>query len=208
MNEFEHSYNMARKLGFKNINIDLMFGLPGQSFEMWKETLDKVTKLNPEHLSCYSLILEEGTPFYSLYKEEDLPDEDTERTMYEYTKRFLAEKGYLQYEISNFSKKNFECKHNIVYWELNNYIGVGAAAHSFYDGVRYSNETDVKKYIEGISKKVTSIVKKHKNTLEDTMEEFMFLGLRKICGISINEFSNRFRKKYSFRLWGNNRKTC
>lgn len=192
--DFIKSYNLARKLGFDNINIDLMFGLPGQTNEMWSETLETVIKLQPEHLSCYSLILEEGTAFYKLYSEEDLPSEDSVLKMYSHTKKMLKENSYYQYEISNYSKIGFECKHNLVYWDLNSYIGVGSSAHSYYKGVRYRNEANVKKYIGNINNNQNTVVEKYKNTIEDDMEEFMFLGLRKIEGISLKKFKNLFKK--------------
>ena len=200
-NTFLNSYNMARDMGFNNINIDLMFGLPGQNIEMWRHTLEIVINLNPEHLSCYSLILEKGTPFFNLYNEEDLPDEDIVSEMYSIVKEFLSEKGYLQYEISNFSRKGLECKHNLVYWNLKNYIGVGSGAHSYYNGIRYRNEINVKKYIEAIADAGSAVVESHNNTPEDNMEEFMFLGLRKIKGISIEEFRQRFKKNI-FSVYG------
>lgn len=191
-NEFLESYNIARKIGFENINIDLMFGLPNQSFDDWKETLNEVLKLKPQHLSCYSLIVEEGTPFYKRYNEDNLPKEDLVLKMYEYTKETLKQNGYNHYEISNFAKEGYECKHNIVYWELSNYIGVGSSSHSYYNGKRYKNEENVKKYIEKIHKNENAVVEEHENSLEDDMEEFVFLGLRKMEGISIDEFNRRF----------------
>ncbi|UZW12652.1 radical SAM family heme chaperone HemW [Clostridium pasteurianum] len=193
-NDFLNSYNMSRSMGFNNINIDLMFGLPGQNVEMWKHSLEVIVDLNPEHLSCYSLILEKGTPFFNKYDEIDLPDEDVVSEMYSITKEFLSKNGYFQYEISNFSKKGLECKHNLTYWNLQNYIGIGSGAHSYYDGIRYRNESNVKKYIQLIKEDNTAVVENYTNTLEDEMEEFIFLGLRKIKGISIEEFKNRFRK--------------
>lgn len=200
-NDFLNSYNMARKIGFNNINIDLMFGLPGQSLTMWKETLNKIIELNPEHISCYSLIIEDGTPFYKIYSEEDLPEENEERNMYSYAKEILIKNNYLQYEISNFAKKNMECKHNLVYWNLENYIGVGASAHSYYNGIRYRNEVNVEKYIKLIQKNNTSVIESHENTLKDNMEEFMFLGLRKLKGVSIAEFKMRFSESI-FSIYG------
>ena len=200
-NSFLNSYNMARNMDFNNINIDLMFGLPGQTIEMWRHTLETVVKLNPEHLSCYSLILEEGTPFFNLYSERDLPNEDIVGEMYSITKQFLSEKGYFQYEISNFSKQSLECKHNLVYWNLENYIGVGSGAHSYYDGIRYRNEVNVQKYIESITKKGSAVVESYNNTLEDNIEEFIFLGLRKIEGISMREFQYKFKKDI-FSIYG------
>lgn len=193
-NDFMNSYNVARNMGFNNINIDLMFGLPRQNIEMWKHTLEVVSDLKPEHLSCYSLILEKGTPFFDKYDESDLPDEDVVSEMYSITKKFLSTKGYFQYEVSNFSKKNLECKHNLTYWNLQNYIGIGSGAHSYYDGIRYRNESDIKKYIQLIKKDNSAVVETYNNTLEDDMEEFIFLGLRKIRGISICEFKRKFNK--------------
>lgn len=192
--DFIKSYKMARSLGFENINIDLMFGIPNQSLEEWKETLSEVVKLSPEHLSCYSLIVEEGTPFYKLYEMNklNLPGEDLEREMYLYTLKFLEEKGYHQYEISNFSKEGKECRHNLVYWDLNEYIGCGSSAHSYNDGYRYKNEGDIEKYIKAIKYNENIIIDVKNNSIKDDMEEFMFMGLRKVKGISINEFNKRF----------------
>ncbi|MCD3233142.1 oxygen-independent coproporphyrinogen III oxidase [Clostridium botulinum] len=194
--EFLKSYKMAREVGFKNINIDLMFGIPNQSFDEWKETLNEITKLNPEHLSCYSLIIEEGTPFYNLYENDkiNLPSEELERKMYWYTLKFLKEKGYNQYEISNFSKENKECRHNLVYWNLNEYIGCGVSAHSYSEGYRYRNSDKIEEYIKLIENNQSPIVEKIKNSLKSDIEEFIFMGLRKIKGISLEEFNKRFKK--------------
>lgn len=192
--EFVHSFKLARDLDFENINIDLMFGIPNQSFEEWKETLEETTKLNPEHLSCYSLIVEEGTPFYRLYEEDKLklPGEELERKMYEYTIEFLNSKGYYQYEISNFAKENRECAHNLVYWNLGEYLGCGSSAHSYIDGYRIRNEESIDDYIKAINSDKSPIVEKKKNSLKDDMEEFMFMGLRKTKGIFIDGFKERF----------------
>ncbi|GAA0122181.1 MULTISPECIES: radical SAM family heme chaperone HemW [Clostridium] len=194
--EFKESYFMARQLGFDNINIDLMFGLPNQNLKMWEETLNEVISLEPEHISCYSLIIEEGTPFFDFYnnKKLNLPSEDLEREMYSTTLKTLKKYGYNQYEISNFSKKNKECRHNLVYWNLNSYVGCGASAHSYINSIRYSNTEDIKDYIDRINKYNSPIVYKSENTLEENMEEFMFLGLRKIEGIKKEEFRKRFSK--------------
>ncbi|KEI15070.1 radical SAM family heme chaperone HemW [Clostridium haemolyticum] len=194
--EFLKSYNMAREVGFENINVDLMFGIPNQSFDEWKETLNEIIKLNPEHLSCYSLIIEEDTPFYNLYENHkiNLPSEELERKMYWYTLKFLKEKGYHQYEISNFSKENKECRHNLVYWELNEYIGCGVAAHSYSQGYRYNNSGKIEEYIKLIENNQSPIVEKVRNSLKSDIEEFIFMGLRKIKGISIEEFHKRFKK--------------
>lgn len=196
LEEFITCYNMARSMGFNNINIDLMFGLPNQGLEQWLETLNEVIKISPEHISCYSLIIEEGTPFYNLYEKGKLrlPDEEIERRMYEEAVTLLESNGYNQYEISNFCKDGKECRHNIVYWSMKDYIGCGAAAHSYIKGERYRNEENIEKYIEAIRKKKSPIVEVIHNSLEDEVEEFMFMGLRMNCGISKLEFEKRFGK--------------
>jgi oxygen-independent coproporphyrinogen III oxidase len=190
--EFRSGYRTARQIGFGNINVDLMFGLPGQTMEDWKESLHKIAELDPEHISCYSLIIEEGTEFYRRYEEGNLqlPGEETERDMYRYTLEFLEQKGYIQYEISNFSKPGKESRHNLIYWNLEEYIGCGAGAHSFVDGVRFSNPSGIAEYIDSMKSKGAREV--HRNTAQDTMSEFMFMGLRKIRGIETAEFRERF----------------
>lgn len=192
--DFIKSYEMARNIGFENINVDLMFGLPDQNIEQWEETLDKVVELNPEHISCYSLIIEEGTPFCSMDQKGKLilPEEEIERKMYRYGIKFLKSKGYTQYEISNFSKPGKECKHNLVYWNLQEYIGCGAGAHSYIDNLRYRKNEDIQKYIKNIRENKNLELDKHENSKEDNIEEFVFMGLRKISGISITEFNSRF----------------
>lgn len=194
--EFKENYGMARKAGFNNINTDLMFGLPDQSLEDWKETLSNVTTLNPEHISAYSLIIEEGTPFYSMYEKDmlNLPDEDTEREMYKEAVKILKEAGYHQYEISNFAKRNCECYHNKIYWQCREYIGIGASASSFINEKRFKNTDNIKDYITGINNNREVKEEIYLNTAEDDMEEFMFMGLRMTEGISIKEFSRRFNR--------------
>ncbi|MGN1319214.1 MAG: radical SAM family heme chaperone HemW [Lachnospirales bacterium] len=193
--DFLESYNLSREAGFENINIDLMFSLPNQSFEMWKETLENVTNLNPDHISAYSLIVEEGTPFYNM--ELNLPDEETDRNMYHYAIDFLRDKGYNQYEISNFSKKGKESIHNTAYWIRSDYKGFGLGAASLIDNIRYKNTEKISSYIKGNYINEKEILSK-----EDIIEEFMFLGLRMTKGISINEFKNNFNKDI-FSLYGN-----
>ena len=187
--EFLETYNLARNLGFKNINVDLMIGLPNQSIQNIKESLNKVITLNPEHISVYSLILEEGTKLYKKYEENEieLPDEELERNMYWYVKNTLENNGYNHYEISNFSKKGYESKHNINCWEQKEYIGFGLNAHSYVDGVRYSNTEILEKYIKGSNKIIHE-----KQTIEDMKKEYMLLGLRKIKGVSIQKFEEKF----------------
>lgn len=194
LEEFLKTYNMFRSQGFNNINVDVMFGLPNQTKEQWVETLEKVVELNPEHLSCYSLIIEEGTPFYNLYEEGKLtlPSEEVEREMYSYCIKFLEEKGYNHYEISNFTKPTKECKHNLVYWNLEDYIGCGAGAHSYINGLRYRHAEDLSEYIKALKDGKNINLDMHENLLKDEMEEFMFMGLRKREGISIRKFEDRF----------------
>lgn len=201
--DFLNSYKMARTLGFENINVDLMFGLPNQSNLQWEETLKNVININPEHISCYSLILEEGTPFMKMYEEDKITliSEDVERNMYDETLNLLKKAGYNHYEISNFSKKDKECRHNIVYWSMKEYIGCGASAHSFFNGRRYSNEKEVQEYINKINEHGSAISEIHENTEKDNIEEFIFMGLRKLTGISIIEFSKLYKRDI-YELYG------
>lgn len=194
--EFERNFKEARDFGFNNINVDLIFGLPNQSLENWKESLERIIALNPEHISAYSLIIEEGTAFYKLYEEDKLkiPTEDVEREMYNLVKSKLLEAGYCQYEISNYSKIGLECRHNLAYWNMDNWIGVGSAASSYINNKRLTNTSVVEKYIEGINNDNPIMEEEIINSLEDNIEEFMFMGLRKIKGISISEFKRRFGK--------------
>lgn len=187
--EFIETYNLARKLGFKNINVDLMIGLSNQSIQNIKESLNKVISLNPEHISVYSLILEEGTKLYQKYenKEIELPDEELERNMYWYVKNTLENNGYNHYEISNFSKKGYESKHNLNCWEQREYIGFGLNAHSYIDGVRYSNTENLEEYINKTDKIIHE-----KQSIEDMKKEYMLVGLRKIEGVSIQKFEEKF----------------
>ncbi|MBM7870215.1 oxygen-independent coproporphyrinogen-3 oxidase [Clostridium pascui] len=196
LKDFLETYKEARKLHFDNINIDLMFGLPNQTLEQIGETLVEIIKLNPEHISCYSLIIEEGTPFYTKYENDELtlPSEEVEREMYSKIKNKLHENGYNQYEISNFSKPGKECIHNLVYWNLDEYIGCGAFAHSYINHNRYKNVESIKEYIKKINNNEEVKLEINHNTLKDDMEEFMFMGLRKINGVDINEFQKRFNK--------------
>lgn len=196
--EFLKSLELARKAGFENINADLIFGLPMQNVSGFKNTLETVSKLNLQHISCYGLIVEKGTVFYKLYENNrlNLPDEDEEREMYKSTIDILKEYGYYQYEISNFSKSGYECIHNLTYWNLNEYIGVGSSAASYIDGFMTKNEASISKYIRRIENgEAHPYSEKHLNAYEENIEEFVFMGMRKINGISKIEFSRRFNKK-------------
>ena len=191
---FKYNYNLARSVGFNNINIDMMFGLPTQSVKDWTDSLEEVAKLNPEHISAYSLIIEEGTPFYKLYNEDKLklPSEEEEREMYKKCKNILIENGYHQYEISNYAKEGKECLHNEVYWMCNEYIGVGASSSSYIDGKRIKNIDDLREYIKRIGSGKSIVDEEIINTKNDNIEEFMFMGLRMNCGIEEEEFKRRF----------------
>ena len=194
--QFLNTYNMARRVGFDNINIDLMIGLPGQTLEDVKESIKKVLDLKPEHISTYSLILEENTQLYNLVnsKKQELPEEELERQMYWYVKKTLEKHKYYQYEISNFAKPGFESKHNINCWKQTEYIGIGAAASSFVDDKRYSNIADLEKYIHNIESGNSNknLILEEKLNNESKMKEYMMLGLRKINGVNIFEFEKRF----------------
>jgi len=180
----------AKFAGFKNISVDIMFGLPNQTLESLKNTLFRAVTSGVTHISCYSLILEENTPLFESVKRGDLslPDEDTEALMYDTVCDILKKSGFKQYEISNFAKEGFYSRHNIKYWDCEEYIGCGAAAHSYFKGKRYSNTENIDEYIN------SSLRQKDTVTLstEDKMSEFMFLGLRKIDGVSLYDFQIRF----------------
>ncbi len=188
--EFLKSYEWARKAGFSNINIDLMFAIPGQTGEAWRQHLYQVAELNPEHISAYSLIIEEGTPFAE--QNLDLPDEDTEYQMYEDTAEILERYGYRQYEISNYAKQGYMCRHNAGYWQRLEYLGFGLGASSLYGGMRFSNTHQMQEYLkesrnpDQIRKDVTVLSR------NEQIEEFMFLGLRMTEGISEKKFEENF----------------
>mgnify|MGYP004693898319 FL=1 len=191
---FKENFLLAKKVGFNNINVDLMFGLPNQRLNEWEETLREIISLEPAHISAYSLIIEEGTAFYNLYENDKLklPTEEEERKMYHLAKKILEENGFNQYEISNYAKKGKKCRHNLAYWNMDNWIGVGSASASYMDGKRIKNISSVEEYINSINEKGEAIEEIINNSKNDNMEEFMFMGLRKINGIDENEFKNRF----------------
>ncbi len=188
--EFLKSYEWAREAGFSNINIDLMFAIPGQTGEAWRQHLYQVAELNPEHISAYSLIIEEGTPFAE--QNLELPDEDTEYQMYEDTAEILERYGYRQYEISNYAKQGYMCRHNAGYWQRREYLGFGLGASSLYGGMRFSNTRRMQEYLkesrnpDQIRKDVTVLLR------NERIEEFMFLGLRMTEGISEKKFEENF----------------
>lgn len=199
--QFLESFHQARDAGFRNINIDIMSAIPKQTIDLYRNTLNKVIKLNPEHISAYSLIVEEGTPFYEDYceggrKESELPDEDTERDMYYLTREELQKYGYWRYEISNYAKPGFECRHNLKYWSRENYYGFGAAASSLVNPIRYTNIRNRKIYQNYQRNPKPDALREEQTKLSqvEQMEEYMFLGLRKMKGISTCEFERLFQK--------------
>lgn len=194
--DFEKNYYLARKAGFNNINIDIMSALPGQTPDAYKETLRIVTDYRPEHISAYSLIIEEGTPFArDAQVLSALPDEETERKMYELTKEILLTHGYGRYEISNYALPGRECRHNTGYWKGTPYLGLGLGASSYYDHARFSNETDIYKYIENPFIPFADRAGYEKQTVRQEMEDTMIFGLRMMEGVSKEEFAKAFGKE-------------
>lgn len=191
--QFLEAFRAARQAGFSNINVDIMSALPGQTLSGYRRTLEKVLALEeePEHISAYSLILEEGTPLYDRYEkgELELPDEDTDREMYRETKRILARAGYERYEISNYAKKGYECRHNCGYWQRKDYAGFGIGAASLVENVRFRNGADLLAYLAA-----PLGCREDEQVLgrQEQMEEFMFLGLRMRSGVDCGEFRRLF----------------
>ncbi len=239
--DFQQTYRWAQEAGFTNINLDIMSALPGQSVENYKKTLETVLSLKPQHISAYSLIVEEGTPFYEKYgqeseklqatgeKQPDLPSEEEEREMYALTEKLLAAAGYHRYEISNYALPGRECRHNLVYWKRGNYVGFGLGAASMVENVRFENIREMQKYLaeyagmpdaEPVFAEVAQGDKQalsneqefslredthseneqelsirenvHPLSLQEQMEETMFLGLRLTEGVSKAEFHRQF----------------
>lgn len=197
--EFQESYDMAREAGFRNINVDLMSALPGQTVQSYCQTLERVTQLDPEHISAYSLIIEEGTPFYQRYAQAErkraedepqdlLPSEEEERGMYEATLEILRKKGYHRYEISNYAKEGKECRHNCGYWTGVEYKGFGLGAASLLNHIRYQNTDSMKQYLEG--KEITEEIQRL--TRRDEIDETMILGLRMMQGVKKKEFLQKY----------------
>ena len=188
--QFLETYQEARTVGFDNINIDLMSAIPDQTYEGWVKNLRTAAELEPEHISAYSLIVEEGTPFAA--RKLNLPDEDTEYNMYEATAQILKEYGFEQYEISNYARKGRKCRHNVGYWTRQDYLGFGLGASSLYGKERFANTADMKKYLENSRNPEKIREKEPSLTREDEMAEFMFLGLRMTKGISKADFQKYF----------------
>ena len=197
--DFLRSYGLVREAGIRNVNVDLMSALPGQTIASYEKTLHQVLSLHPEHISAYSLIIEEGTPFYEQYREDEklrdageeprlLPSEECERAMYELTGALLSDYGYERYEISNYAKKGHECRHNIGYWTGEEYLGVGLGASSYIEGTRFCNTSDLREYLE----EDFAPREAQKLSKNDRMAEFFYLGLRMTAGVAKAEFVRRF----------------
>ena len=197
--EFLRSYGLLREAGVRNLNVDLMSALPGQTIASYEKTLHQVLTLHPEHISAYSLIIEEGTPFYAQYREDEklrdageeprvLPSEESERAMYELTGALLSDYGYERYEISNYAKAGYACRHNIGYWTGEEYLGIGLGASSYIEETRFCNTSDLTEYlVEDFSPREVQHLSK-----SDRMAEFFYLGLRMTTGVAKSEFVRRF----------------
>lgn len=182
--DFCENYQLARDCGFQNINVDLMFAIPNHTMEIWEDTLEKIIEMKPEHISFYSLQIEEGTPFYDMYKQGlfDQISDELDRQMYHKAIEQLKASGYLHYEISNCALPGFECKHNLKYWSMEDYLGIGDCASSYMNGIRFA---------EGPNPEY------HENSFADETAEYVFTGLRKTEGISLDVFAERFDRE----LW-------
>ena len=195
--DFENTYKYAREVGFNNINVDLMINLPNQTLDNVKESVKAILNLKPEHISVYSLILEENTKLYEMVKSKQvaLEPEEVERQMYWYVKETLEKYKYIQYEISNFAKSGFQSQHNIDCWNQEEYIGVGIAASSFIENKRYSNISNLEEYIDNIERGMPNknLILDEVLDFESKMNEFMMLGLRTIKGVDIKKFEQKFK---------------
>lgn len=190
--EFLEGFRQAREAGFSNINVDLMSGIPGQTLVSWETSLRKTAELGPEHISAYSLILEEGTPFYENREKLDLPDEDTERRMYERTGEILEEYGCRQYEISNYAREGYRCRHNLGYWTGREYLGLGLGASSLWRDTRFRNTDSMEEYLKDSGNLPKIRREEEKLSVSDRQSEYMILGLRLTEGISLAGFRETF----------------
>ena len=191
--DFLETYSAARRVGFDNISVDLMYGIPNQTRETFRKSVEGLAMLAPEHISSYSLTVEEGTNFYRRRDSLDLPDEDTVGDMYTDMEEMLSGYGYHKYEISNFARSGRESRHNTKYWRLDDYLGFGSAAHSCFDSVRFAHSRDVDAYIDGKS----TIIEVEKIGVREAMDEFAMLGMRLSEGVSFADFYSRFGKRFA-----------
>lgn len=194
VDEFLHSYRLTREQGFDNINIDLIFALPHQTMESWQYTLNETISLEPEHISAYNLVLEESTPFYDWWKSGELilPSDDLESDMFQWTIETLISHGYKHYEICNFAKPNREVKHNLVYWNNQEYVGLGVGASGYVDGIRYTNIKGIPPYIEALCQQKKPISDSERMAGHTEKAETLMLALRKREGIHLVDYTKRF----------------
>ncbi len=194
--EFLENYRQARKAGFENINVDLIFGLPGQTLAQWEETIHQVLSLQPEHISCYSLKVEEGTLFGERLEAGELKmiEDELDREMYYLAVEKLKKAGLKHYEISNFARPGYECRHNLIYWKAEEYIGIGAGAHSYFDENRYSSYNDIKDYVEQLKNGLLPQENKEFISKTESISEYIILGLRLIKGVRSSDFQARYNE--------------
>ncbi|MBR3166204.1 MAG: oxygen-independent coproporphyrinogen III oxidase [Lachnospiraceae bacterium] len=196
--DFLAGYRAARAAGFDNISVDLMYSLPGQTPEMWMNTIRNLSALGPDHISAYALSIEEGTPFAKKYGTPEgaalLPSEEDDRKMYHDACEYLKAAGYERYEISNFAKPDKYSRHNMIYWSMGDYLGLGLNASSYMNGRRFANPADLNEYIRAVPKLSARMRENEPQTKKEAMEEFMFLGLRRSRGVTAKEFKEAFRE--------------
>ena len=186
----------ARKAGFQNLSLDLIYGLPRQAMSQWRKNLEAAVSLGPEHLSCYGLKVEEGTPLFARREEAELPDNEAQADLYLCAVDYLSSQGYRQYEISNFAKEGFASRHNLKYWTLGEYMGFGPGAHSDLGGARYAYEKDLEGYIRGVRENGPLLSESDRIPPMDRDIEWLMLGLRTVYGLDPREFENRFRRRF------------
>ena len=198
--EFAESYHMAQKAGFEDINVDIMYGIPNQTQRSLGYTLEQVCDLDPKHISLYGLKIEEDTPFFEKRSRLNLPDEDTEYEMYKYAVEYLNFRGYWQYEISNFARDGYKCRHNLKYWNCQEYLGFGPAAHSYFMDQRFSYKRSVDMYmdaLEYVDAGIDILEENYTVSPEERIDEYIMLKLRLTDGINVNEFKYNFDKDFS-----------
>lgn len=187
----------ARKAGFENLSLDLIYGLPGQTMDSWRSTLERCAALKPEHLSCYGLKVEEGTPLWQRQGEFSLPDEDLQADMYLWTVERLEQLGYYQYEISNFAREGFASRHNTKYWTLSEYAGFGPGAHSDFGETRYSYSRDLDGYVRGVLEGTLQVEQSEHLPLRERDTEYIMLSLRMVSGINRHTFEHTYRRRFA-----------
>ena len=187
----------CRKAGFENLSLDLIYGLPGQTMERWQENLAAAVALQPQHLSCYGLKVEEGTPLFARKDSANLPDDEAQADFYLYTVEYLRAAGYAQYEISNFARPGKESRHNLKYWQLGEYMGFGPGAHSDLGGVRYAYDRSLDAYIRGVETHAPVFSEQDRIPAADRDTEWVMLGLRTVSGLDPREFERRFRRRFA-----------